>query len=47
MKLQLEENWHNFDDYLAAMKTKFRVKARKAYQQSAELLIKRSNFKYF
>ncbi len=40
MKLQLEENWHNFDDYLAAMKTKFRVKARKAYQQSAELLIK-------
>ena len=40
MKLQLEENWHNFDDYLAAMKTKFRVKARKAYQQSAELLIR-------
>ena len=40
MKLQLEENWHNFDDYLASMKTKFRVKARKAYQQSAELLIR-------
>ena len=40
MKLQLEENWQNFDDYLAAMKTKFRVKARKAYQQSAELLIR-------
>lgn len=40
MKLQLEENWHNFDDYLASMKTKFRVKARKVYQRSAELLIR-------
>ena len=40
MKLQLQENWHNFDDYLAAMKTKFRVKARKAFTQSAALHIR-------
>ncbi|MDC1465057.1 GNAT family N-acetyltransferase [Polaribacter sp.] len=40
MKLQLEENWHNFDNYLAAMKTKFRVKARKALQQSAGISVR-------
>ena len=39
MKLQLPENWQTFDDYLAAMKTKFRVKARKAFKQSADLRI--------
>jgi predicted N-acyltransferase len=39
MKLQLQENWQTFDDYLAAMKTKFRVKARKAFKQSADLRI--------
>ncbi|MDN3620915.1 MULTISPECIES: peptidogalycan biosysnthesis protein [Polaribacter] len=40
MKLQLHENWQNFDDYLAAMKTKFRVKAKKAFKQSAAIIIK-------
>jgi predicted N-acyltransferase len=40
MKLQLHENWRNFDDYLAAMKTKFRVKAKKAFKQSAAIKIK-------
>jgi predicted N-acyltransferase len=40
MKLQLPKDWQNFDDYLAAMKTKFRVKARKALQQSAGLSIR-------
>jgi predicted N-acyltransferase len=40
MKLQLQDNWQNFDDYLAAMKTKFRVKAKKAFQQSASLCIR-------
>ena len=39
MQLQLQENWHNFDDYLAAMKTKFRVKARKAFKQSNSIKI--------
>jgi len=37
MKLQLHDDWKTFDDYLGAMKTKFRVKARKAFQQSANL----------
>jgi len=45
MKLQLQENWHTFDDYLAAMKTKFRVKARKAFKQSAEIRIEEVTLK--
>lgn len=39
MTLQLQENWQNFEDYLASMKTKFRVKARKAFKQSAAIKI--------
>lgn len=39
MLLKIDENWQNFADYLAAMKTKFRVKAKKAYKQSAVLKI--------
>jgi predicted N-acyltransferase len=39
MMLQLNESWQTFDDYLAAMKTKFRVKAKKAFKQSAPLKI--------
>ena len=39
MKLQLHENWQNFDDYLASMKTKFRVKAKKAFKQSTKIRI--------
>lgn len=37
MVLNIDENWQTIDDYLAALKTKFRVKARKAFQQSKEL----------
>jgi predicted N-acyltransferase len=37
MKLELQKDWHTFDDYLAALKTKFRVKARKAFALSAQL----------
>lgn len=40
MKLELHENWHSFDDYLASMKTKFRVKAKKAFSQSRKIKIK-------
>ncbi|MGJ8759450.1 MAG: peptidogalycan biosysnthesis protein [Polaribacter sp.] len=40
MKLQLHENWQNFDDYLVTMKTKFRVKAKKAFKQSVAIKIK-------
>jgi predicted N-acyltransferase len=39
MKLTINTNWQNFDDYLAALKTKFRVKAKKAMQLSSGLLI--------
>lgn len=39
MKLKLSDNWKNFDDYLAAMKTKFRVKAKKAFKQSLDIRI--------
>ena len=37
MILHLDKNWHSLDDYLAALKTKFRVKARKALKLSAVL----------
>lgn len=39
MVLHVPENWRNFDDYLAAMKTKFRVKAKKAIQLSASIQV--------
>lgn len=37
MILHLDENWHSLDDYLAALKTKFRVKAKRALKLSAIL----------
>ncbi|MCT4700006.1 GNAT family N-acetyltransferase [Tenacibaculum haliotis] len=37
MVLHLENDWHSLDDYLTALKTKFRVKARKALKLSASL----------
>ncbi|WP_239780167.1 GNAT family N-acetyltransferase [Tenacibaculum finnmarkense] len=37
MILHIPENWNSLDDYLAALKTKFRVKARKAFKNSAVL----------
>jgi predicted N-acyltransferase len=40
MLLNVDENWQTFEDYLAAMKTKFRVKAKKAFKQSSEINIK-------
>lgn len=39
MKLKLPKNWVTFDDYLMAMKTKFRVKAKRALVLSKSLLI--------
>ncbi|MHB0755966.1 GNAT family N-acetyltransferase [Polaribacter sp. M15] len=39
MKLKLPKNWATFDDYLMAMKTKFRVKAKRALVLSKSLLI--------
>ncbi|WP_405611157.1 peptidogalycan biosysnthesis protein [Polaribacter sp. Asnod1-A03] len=37
MQLTLNENWQTFDDYLAALKTKFRVKAKKAFKLSTSI----------
>ncbi|MGK0414665.1 MAG: putative N-acyltransferase, partial [Polaribacter sp.] len=39
MILHLDKNWLNFDDYLQALKTKFRVKAKKALQLSKSLRV--------
>tara|TARA_B110001454_G_scaffold139348_1_gene129446 strand:- start:1408 stop:2595 length:1188 start_codon:yes stop_codon:yes gene_type:complete len=45
MQLQLNNNWKDFDDYLAAMKTKFRVKAKKAFKQSIDIRIEEVTLK--
>ncbi|WP_407265618.1 GNAT family N-acetyltransferase [Tenacibaculum maritimum] len=37
MVLYLDEKWNDFHDYLAVLKTKFRVKAKKAFKQSIDL----------
>ena len=39
MILKLDKSWHVFDDYLGSMKTKFRVKARKAFLRSTDIKI--------
>ena len=45
MVLHMQENWITFDDYLASMKTKFRVKARKAFKQSVNIRIEEVTLK--
>ena len=40
MVLQLDKDWATFHDYLDAMKTKFRVKAKRALKLSSNLVIK-------
>ena len=40
MLLELDESWKNFEDYLTSFKSKFRVKAKKAYKTSSELVDK-------
>ena len=40
MILKMNPTWKNFDDYLAVLKTKFRVKAKKAMQLSNDLVTK-------
>lgn len=40
MVLHIDENWNTFDDYLQALKTKFRVKAKKALKLSKNLSVK-------
>ena len=38
MRFEIRKDWSTFDDYLASMKTKFRVKAKKALTQSRDLI---------
>lgn len=40
MVLTLDTNWQSFKDYLAAFKSKFRVKAKKAYKTSSQLNVR-------
>ena len=40
MILKMNPTWKNFEDYLAVLKTKFRVKAKKAMQLSNDLVTK-------
>ena len=45
MLLTIDKNWQTFEDYLAAMKTKFRVKAKKAFQLSKTIKIEEVTLK--
>lgn len=50
MLMPVDNDWEHFDDYLAAMKTKFRVKAKKAMERSVlleEIDIDSNNFEDF
>ena len=40
MRLEINSDWDSFQDYLAALKTKFRVKAKKAQELSRDLIVK-------
>ncbi len=40
MVLEIKENWNTFEDYLSDFKSKFRIKAKKAYTQSNLLTLK-------
>ena len=40
MTLKINNHWQEFDDYLVVLKTKFRVKAKKALKLSRNLLVK-------
>lgn len=43
MLLKIRADWKSFDDYLNSFKSKFRVKAKKAYKHSASLIQKNFN----
>lgn len=43
MRLSLNLDWNSFDDYLSSLKTKFRVKAKRALQLSRDLKVKEIN----
>ena len=37
MTLEINENWQTFDNYLAAMRTKYRTRAKRAFKKSKEI----------
>lgn len=41
MKIQLDPNWNSFDDYLAAMKSKYRVRVRRAKKKLGDGITRR------
>jgi len=43
MVLQIDRDWINFQDYLDAMKTKYRVKAKRALKLSGDLIVKETS----
>ena len=45
MVLKISKNWQTFDDYLNAMKTKYRVKAKRALTLSSNLVVKNTTSK--
>jgi len=47
MKLKIDKGWSIFEDYLGSLKTKFRIKAKKALQLSSDLLVKDINVQNF
>lgn len=40
MSLNLNPEWHNFEDYLSSMRTKFRTRAKKVLSNSEALIVK-------
>lgn len=47
MKLKINQKWSSFDDYLAALKTRFRVKAKKALSLSKDLKVENITLQNF
>lgn len=45
MVLHINEGWRSFDDYLEAMKTKYRVKAKRALMLSNDIEVKKTTVK--
>jgi predicted N-acyltransferase len=40
MTMDISEHWHSFDDYLASMLSKYRVRAKRAFKKAKEISLK-------
>jgi hypothetical protein len=47
LKLSLDESWQHFEDYLSALSSKYRVKAKRADRKSEDLVITPLNYQQF